>query len=365
MNRLERGLARMNGTNSVAQLADYDPVVALGAGLIVLMVGIALFWPQIGLVGRWRRNRRASARVQAEDALKHLCKCEMDDRRPTMVSLAGALQVTQNQAAEVIEGLQERDLVVSDQSELSLTPEGRRYAMNIIRAHRLWEQHLAERTGLAEAEWHDAAEKQEHRLTEQQTEALAASLGNPTHDPHGDPIPTAEGEIVSPGGRSLASVEAGHSVRITHIEDEPEVVYAQLVAMGLYVGQVLRVTETDSTQITFWADGEERRLAPLLGANVTVRSLDEDVARHHEESGPGLNTLPPGAEAVVQCISPLCRGPERRRLLDLGILPGTRVRAEMRSPGGDPTAYRIRETLIALREEQARMILLQSAGKAS
>jgi hypothetical protein len=136
----------MNQTNSVTRLADYDPAVVLGAGLIVLMVGIALFWPQIGLVGRWRRNRRASARVQAEEALKHLCQCELDERRATLTSVADALQITQHRATEVIEALRGQDLMESEQSGFSLTPEGRRQALNLIRAHRLWEQRLAGKT---------------------------------------------------------------------------------------------------------------------------------------------------------------------------------------------------------------------------
>jgi len=58
-----------------------------------------------------------------------------------------------------------------------------------------------------------------------------------------------------------------------------------------------------------------------------------------------------------------CRGPERRRLLDLGVIPGTVVAAEMRSPAGDPVAYRIRGALVALRREQADLIhIAREAG---
>ena len=69
-----------------------------------------------------------------------------------------------------------------------------------------------------------------------------------------------------------------------------------------------------------------------------------------------LTCLAPGDAAEVVGISRACRGPERRRFMDLGILPGTQIRAEMRSPGGDPTAYIIRGALIALRREQSDLI---------
>ncbi|MGD9375983.1 MAG: FeoA family protein, partial [Anaerolineae bacterium] len=69
-----------------------------------------------------------------------------------------------------------------------------------------------------------------------------------------------------------------------------------------------------------------------------------------------LSDLEPGEKAVVAGLSPSCRGSERRRFLDLGILPGTAVEAEMISPSGDPTAYRVRGALLALRREQAEYI---------
>lgn len=71
-----------------------------------------------------------------------------------------------------------------------------------------------------------------------------------------------------------------------------------------------------------------------------------------------LSDLAPGEQGKVTCILPECQGNERRRLMDLGIVPGTVITAEMKSPGGDPTAYRVRGALIALRKEQARFICI-------
>ncbi|NIW11337.1 MAG: iron dependent repressor, partial [Gammaproteobacteria bacterium] len=69
--------------------------------------------------------------------------------------------------------------------------------------------------------------------------------------------------------------------------------------------------------------------------------------------------LEPGETAEVVRISPACYGLERRRFMDLGILPGTKITNEMRSPTGDPTAYRIRGAVIALRQEQAKLIFVK------
>jgi DtxR family Mn-dependent transcriptional regulator len=73
-----------------------------------------------------------------------------------------------------------------------------------------------------------------------------------------------------------------------------------------------------------------------------------------------LSGLRPGTVARVIGLSPACRGPERRRLLDLGFVSGTPVEVEMVSPAGDPTAYRVRGTVVALRREQAGLIRIRS-----
>jgi DtxR family Mn-dependent transcriptional regulator len=75
--------------------------------------------------------------------------------------------------------------------------------------------------------------------------------------------------------------------------------------------------------------------------------------------GEPLSALQPGDSGRVVTISRRCRGAERRRLLDLGVLPGTVIQAELRSPNGDPTAYRVRDALIALRAEQAELIRIE------
>lgn len=72
-----------------------------------------------------------------------------------------------------------------------------------------------------------------------------------------------------------------------------------------------------------------------------------------------LCDLPLSNSGIISEILPECKGPQRNRLLDLGFTPGTRVFAEMRSPSGEPTAYRIKNALIAIRREQAAMIRLQ------
>jgi DtxR family Mn-dependent transcriptional regulator len=334
----------------------------MNAGLIIVACLVALAavaWPRQGLVARWRRAQGFARRSRREDAIKHILKSDANGRTATLESIAGALQITTGAAADLLKDLEDRDLLTFEGGQMRLNSTGRELGLHIVRAHRLWESYLAEQTGVAEMEWHHRAEKQEHLLTPQQADALAARLGHPTRDPHGDAIPAADGALEGDPGRSLNSVGLGTPVLITHIEDEPETVYQHLVALGLRPGMKAFVIERSTTRIRFWADGNEHVLAPVLAENLSIKPLPEFRTQDLVEEE-FLSGLKPGGRTWVVDLSPACRGPERRRLLDLGFVPGTLVEVEMVSPGGDPTAYRVRGTVIALRREQAGLIRVSS-----
>jgi len=326
---------------------------------IALMATALLLWPRHGILGRWRTARQLDARARREDALKHILKCEVNGGGATIESLAGNLQLGTNQTATQLEDLEDHGMVTFEGGRLRLKPAGRDLALHVIRAHRLWESYLSEETGVAEAEWHARAERKEHLLSPQDADALAARLGHPTTDPHGDAIPRP-GELV-PGelGLSLNAAALNQPLRVTHVEDEPAAVYAQLTALGIRPGMRGLLVERLPHRLRFWADGQEHVLAPLVANNISVEPLQDCLAEDllDEEFLSGLDE---GHRGKVLGLSPACRGPERRRLLDLGFVPGTEVLAEMKSPGGDPTAYRVRGTLIALRKEQAGLIRISS-----
>lgn len=290
-----------------------------------------------------------------EDALKHLFKCEYRAQTPTMMSVAGALEASQSTAADTLELLREAGLV-EPTSTMRLTDEGRAYALRIIRTHRLWERYLADRTGVAPGEWHEHAEQQEHFLSEDEVDRLDERLGKPRYDPHGDPIPTASGELVLPSGRLLTSLDPSDEAVITHLEDEPRELFDRLVAAGLSPGMRIRMIEPVDGGVRISAAGHVLRLDAMAAGNVTVELRPTEAPAPEPGSVQTLLDVPAHGAATVRGISPACTGVQRRRLLDLGLVPGTRIVAEMPSPTGDPTAYRIRGALIALRREQQRWI---------
>jgi len=335
-----------------------NPLLALLVAGILTAFGLWLFWPERGIFWRWQRANEMTERVVSEDALKHIHQCEIHNRRPTMQSLAGALNLNPNDIAEVLNHLEEQEYLIIDGDQYRLTETGRDYALRIIRAHRLLERYLADATGFEEEEWHDRAERMEHSLSAEELDRLAAQLGNPTHDPHGDPIPTAQGEMIYHERTPILNMEIGKPARIVHLEDEPEAVYAQIAAEGLHVGQIVRMIESSPKRIRFWAGGDEHLIAPIVAANIAVVPLPEE-QQVEETIGEPLTSLEIGEVAQVISISPRSRGIERRRLMDLGILPGTDIEVEMFSPSGNPTAYRVRGAVIALRDTQAEDIRIE------
>ena len=336
----------------------YDPFLALLAATAIAIVVLVLLWPRRGLVPRWQRERRMTKRVLSEDALKHIYNRELEGRHPSMESIAGALNISLNETAALFAQMETDQLVQVKEGNIHLTAKGREAALHIIRAHRLWERYLAEETGYGEEAWHEQADLWEHSLTPDAADDLSAQLGHPRYDPHGDPIPTADGAIKDHGGEPLTKSAAESSARIVHLEDEPEVVYAQLVAEGLHLGQVVRIIESTPERVRFWTNGNEHVLAPIVASNISVMSLTrrEEVGSADEVGQVRLSSLELGETAEVVAISHASRVADRRRLFDLGILPGTKITAETRSPSGDPTAYKIRGALIALRQKQAEMI---------
>lgn len=340
-----------------------DPLWSLGIVAAALVLSVLLFWPGTGLAWRWRRGSAASDRVEVEDALKHIWDGEYRQRPATLESLAGVLGLSGRAAAELVDRLGRLDLLDHDDSTLRLTGEGRREALRVIRIHRLWERYLADETGLDAREWHAHAERREHLTSERQAEALAATLGHPRFDPHGDPIPMPSGEVPPHQGMPLTQLTADQVAEVLHIEDEPEAVFAQIVAAGLMPGMRVRVLERTPQRLRVEAETDEVVLAPVVAANVTVLPIDQP--EHQTGAMTRLSAIELGEAAEVVALAATCRGPQRRRLLDLGLVPGTRVASELRGPSGDPTAYRIRGALIALRRDQAHHIFVHKVTEAT
>jgi DtxR family transcriptional regulator, Mn-dependent transcriptional regulator len=126
---------------------------------------------------------------------------------------------------------------------VELTPEGRRVALEVLRHHRLLELYLAQSLGVPWDRVHDEAEVLEHHISEELEELIAEKLGNPTRDPHGDPIPTRELEMVEDVAATLDSLEPGACGRFTRISDHDPEMLRYLAERGIAPGDDFEVVD--------------------------------------------------------------------------------------------------------------------------
>ncbi|RLD23177.1 MAG: hypothetical protein DRI54_07675 [Bacteroidetes bacterium] len=330
--------------------------------LIIFFIGIAgtyfIFRPNTGLYYRLKRYYRQDKKIVIEDILKMLFHAENEGKGMGVETILNRFDHQDKKTIiPVLQKIEAEKLIKTKGDIVELTDEGRDYALKIVRVHRLWEKYLSEQTGYDKAEWHGRAETMEHNLSEKDADDLAIKLGNPRFDPHGDPIPTNLGELPDKIGQSLTEFKAGTIGRISHIEDEPDVIYKQILAEELHIGSQLKIIASNERKIKFYSEGEEYVLAPIVAANITLVELKKDEVSEKDEIR--LSNLQPDEKAMIAGISQECKGEIRRRLLDLGFVPGTEISIDLTSPMGDPKAYSVRNTNIAIRNEQAKLILIE------
>jgi DtxR family Mn-dependent transcriptional regulator len=318
-----------------------------GLGAILLLA------PRWGLLRRWRLRQAGRQRALVEDALKHLFVFAQRGQPATPESLAGGLRISARKVVDLINRMEANGLMQSSGGQLQLREEGRRRALQVVRAHRLWERYLADELRVPLEKVHGSAERAEHKLSSERLDALEAHLGHPLRDPHGDPIPQADGSVEPLLAVPLTDWPLRHKGVIAHVEDEPEFLLPQILQLGLSPGSVVEIVESGPESITVVVAGSEVRLSRALAANVHVRPA---VAAPLREATVPLSELPLRRKAQVVAIDPEFRGLGRRRLLDLGLTPAAEVMPELTTPAGDPRAYRVRGTLVALRNEQARHV---------
>ena len=159
-------------------------------------------------------------------------------------ALAERLGVTAASASGMVKRLDELGLVSHvPYRGVELTADGRQLALEIIRHHRLLELYLTETLGVPWDRVHDEAEVLEHVLSEELEEAIAAKLGNPTHDPHGDPIPTADLRIEEGDTVSLQSLRAGQAGTFVRVSDADPEMLRYLAERGIAPGSRFQIVD--------------------------------------------------------------------------------------------------------------------------
>jgi DtxR family Mn-dependent transcriptional regulator len=159
-------------------------------------------------------------------------------------ALAERLGVTPASVSAMLKKLADRGLAKHvPYRGVALTADGERVALEVLRHHRLLELYLAEHLGVPWDRVHDEAEALEHVLSEYLEEQIAAKLGHPTHDPHGDPIPDAALKIDEGDTRPLDALDAGERGRFVRVSDADPEMLRYLDARGVRLGAELEVVD--------------------------------------------------------------------------------------------------------------------------
>ena len=174
-----------------------------------------------------------------EDYAKAIYALELRDGEPVSTNaLAERLGVTPASASGMVKRLGELGLVEHQPYRgVSLTDDGRRVALEVMRHHRLLELYLVQSLGVPWDRVHEEAEVLEHVLSEELEELIAAKLGDPTHDPHGDPIPTRELTIEEGATQSLQSLDAGAGGTFARVSDSDPEMLRFLAERGIAPGR--------------------------------------------------------------------------------------------------------------------------------
>jgi DtxR family Mn-dependent transcriptional regulator len=212
-----------------------------------------------------------------QDYAKAIWSLEQRSTQPVSTSaIAERLEVSPASASAMVKRLEALGLAERRPYHgVRLTRGGERVALEVLRHHRLLELYLAEALGMSWDRVHEEAEVLEHAISPELSELIAAKLGNPTHDPHGDPIPTADGEIDEPHTRALADLGPGERGRFVRVSDSNPEMLRYLSQRGIAPGDELELIgrEPFGGPLTLRANGREHALGDQLARAMRVEGL--------------------------------------------------------------------------------------------
>ena len=209
-----------------------------------------------------------------QDYAKAIWSLAQRDEEPVSTSaIAERLEVSPASASAMVKRLEAMGLVEREPYHgVQLTGAGERVALEVLRHHRLLELYLAEALGMSWDRVHEEAEVLEHAISNELSELIAAKLGNPTHDPHGDPIPTADGEIDEHPTRALAELDPGERGRFCRVSDSNSEMLRYLSERGIAPGAELELVgrEPFGGPITVRVGGRDHALGDQLARAMRV-----------------------------------------------------------------------------------------------
>jgi DtxR family Mn-dependent transcriptional regulator len=196
---------------------------------------------------------------------------EWSEEPVTVGALAARLGLSPSSVSELVRKLTERGLLSHARyGAIELTAEGQRIALAMVRKHRLIETFLVDYLGYTWDEVHEEAEILEHAVSDTFVERLAGRLGEPEHDPHGDPIPRADGTLPDDDQLRLDTVGVGVRARVARVSDSDPELLRQLDQLGITIGTTLTVNRHHEATIDVDRNGEPVALGRTVAYAIRV-----------------------------------------------------------------------------------------------
>ncbi|HEU6443665.1 MAG TPA: metal-dependent transcriptional regulator [Gaiellaceae bacterium] len=208
-----------------------------------------------------------------QDYLKEIYKLEASGRRVTTSALAEQLDVSSPSVTSMLKKLASLGLVEHERYRgATLTAKGEKVALEVIRHHRLLEQYLSQTLGLPIDALHDEADRLEHALSEELEAHIDRTLGFPTHDPHGDPIPGPDLKISPTVSAPLSTLEPGSKAVVSRVPDGDGELLRYLAELKLMPGSRIEITNAAPFEgpLTVRVGGEEHAISRELAAKIAV-----------------------------------------------------------------------------------------------
>jgi DtxR family Mn-dependent transcriptional regulator len=220
-----------------------------------------------------RRDPEAPATEAVEDYAKAIFALQRRERRAVgTTALAERLGVSPASVTAMLKRMDEMKLVHHEPYRgVTLTATGEKVALEVMRHHRLLEAYLADALGMPWDRVHDEAEVLEHYISEELEERIATALGDPSRDPHGDPIPDRELALGAERGVPLIELETGDTGTFSRVSDSDPEMLRYLARQGIRPGTALRVTERQpfGGPLVVEVDGERH----AIGGDLAERML--------------------------------------------------------------------------------------------
>lgn len=211
--------------------------------------------------------------ISVENYLKAIYHLETRHDRVKTKDIAARLDVSLPSVSSMLQSLAADGLVVHQPYRgATLTERGSRMALSVIRKHRLIEMFLVETLDFSWDEVHAEAEQLEHAISDKVAQRIDEFLGRPQFDPHGDPIPTADGEVFHREAIPLNEAEPPHQFRVARVLDQSPDVLRHLTRLGLTPNATLQVVEVlpIDGQMTLRIDDNEATVSQTIASRLLV-----------------------------------------------------------------------------------------------